>query len=519
MASTGSDTSNTSNTSPIEGIRQYWSGLNRSSQVGMVVAVIAFILFVVLLVNFFAQPRMEVLFSNMDTLQAQEVAQYLDEEGVNYQLEDDGTTVKVPAGERDRLRLELSPDMHDQGMGFEIFEDPGLLESEFERRKRFQSALEEELRRTITSLDSVETARVHLALPDPQGFPAEAGEPSASVQLRRSPMVTLEEEQVDGIVYLVTGSVEDLEPKRVSVIDEEGNPLHDPLDHREEVTGLVQSEEQLQHRREFERELEVRLQDMLDTIYGPGNSDVMVHADLNFDREEREEIEYGENVPRSEQQIEERHEGDAPEMPEEVGDPNIPGYEAPMYQGDQEYEYMEEITNYEVDQVREVITTAPGRVERLSASVAVDEAGGGQMTIEEIDEMVSSAVGLDPERGDEVNVQLTAFEEEPLPLEPEPEPFFLTEEFIQYGIIALVALFLFILLLVFVLRKTREPAPAAEGEGQVPLTEGGLSMEGLMEEQPQERSQEQEMREKIQKLAEEQPDNVAYLLKTWLQEE
>jgi len=501
----------------VQGAQNYWQGLSRPLQVGVIAAAGAFIVFTIMMVSYLGSPGMEVLFQDIQPEQAREVVQRLEDEGISYELARGGTEIRVPDEERDRLRLELAPDMHAQGVGFEIYEDTGLLTSEYERRKQHQAALQEELRRTIAGMDGVSNARVHLALPDPRELAWDAAEPRASVKVDAAPAASLQESQFQGIVYLVAGSVENLEPENIHVTDSSGQVLYNHLQHAgNNAAGATQVERQMQLERQFELNLESRLQSVLERLYGEGGAEVMISARLNFDERDVHSIEYDdEGTPRSEQRIEERHETEGGELEEEVGDANIPGYQTPYMQGDSEYEYDEEIVNYEISTVEEMVSEAPGDVEELSAMVTVNEDGPARDVPEaHLNQLISSALGHSPELG-EITFSYMPFEE--IPEEPDwYEADHFVENVVEYVVYAIVALLAFILLLVLILRKTAasgEPQLAAEGMPQ------GFALEDVMQQSGEEQKEEEERREKVKELAEENPEQVAMLLRTWMTEE
>jgi flagellar M-ring protein FliF len=216
----------------------------------------------------------------------------------------------VPREEKDRLRLKYSPEINSQGTGFALFQNNSLVTSDFERRIQWQIALEEELCRTISSIEAVEKARVHLVIPEESVFVREKGEPSASIFLKVNPMTALDERQIQGILNLVAGSVENLSPRNITVVDSRGTPLFDPFQQQEEgQPGLSTVEKQLSLTRKFENDMEGQLRSFLERIYGPGRVVVMVSAALDFDKKELTSITYDRPVSLSEQRIEERYEG------------------------------------------------------------------------------------------------------------------------------------------------------------------------------------------------------------------
>lgn len=219
------------------GFLGYWNSRSGPVRVSLVLVGLVVVVALVMLGSFISRPSMEVLFRGMGPLEAKEVSQKLDELGLPYEIAENGSAILVPREHRDSLRLQLSPDLYTQGRGFSLFESNGIMLSEFERRAQWQIALQEELRRTITSIDAVEQARVHLVLPEQGVFLRDRSDASASVFLRLRPLVTLTEKQVRGILYLVAGSVENLKPENIAVVDSHGNVLYDAYTALENLHG------------------------------------------------------------------------------------------------------------------------------------------------------------------------------------------------------------------------------------------------------------------------------------------
>lgn len=503
-------------------LTRLWHNLNLPARVGIIaVTVIAIGLIILLSVSAAIPTDKEVLYRRLDPVQAREVAAALDEMGVNYELEDEGTTILVPEEQRDRLRISLSPDLYAQGIGFALFENGGLVASDFERRVQMQIALEEELRRTITSLDAVDQARVHLVMPEEGVFIRERKEPSASVFLRLSPLTSLSEIQVRGILSLVAGSVEGLIPENVSIVDADGNVLYDAFAALEDLSTSGVVENQLQMRRLFENELEQRLRSILEQVYGPGSAVAMVSADMDFDTREQTSIVYdGENaVPRSTHIIREESENIAPPV-EEVGEPNIPGQAAVLgAAGDSSYLLEEEIVNYEISETREYIEAAPGQIVRLSTAVMIDNDNNDPFLEEQVEQLINSAVGFDEARGDAVTVQIMPFDttwiEEPepaAPIEELPVP-------LSWLIIGAAALLLFLLLIFFILRARAKRRAEEERELDAMALEQELESRAMEETEEMEPGEAESKAKAIRKLAQDEPESVAGLLKTWLAEE
>lgn len=503
-------------------LSRLWNNLNLPARVGIIaVSIITLGLIAMFSITAANPPDKEVLYRRLDPVQAREVADALDEMEVDYELEDEGTTILVPEEERDRLRISLSPDLYAQGIGFSLFENGGLVASDFERRVQLQIALEEELRRTITSLDAVDQARVHLVMPEEGVFIRERKDPSASIFLRLSPLATLSDNQVRGIMSLVAGSVEGLTPESVSIVDADGNVLYDAFAAIEDASTSNIAEDQFQMRRRFETELEQRLRALLEQVYGPGRAVAMVSAEMDFDAREQTSIVYdGENaVPRSTHVIREESENVAPPA-EEVGEPNIPGQAAVAgAAGDSSYLLEEEIVNYEISETREYIEAAPGQIERLSTAVMIDNEGDDPFLEEQVEQLVNSAVGFEEARGDAVTVQIMPFDTTWI---EEPEPAVPVEELpvpLSWLIIGAAILLLLVLVVFFVLRGRARRRAEEEREFDAMALEQELESRAREEAEQLEPGEAESKARAIRKLAQEEPESVAGLLKTWLTEE
>ncbi len=503
-------------------ISSLWNGLQPPVRYSIIAVGLAALIFILVFsINRFTPDQMEVLFHRLDPVQAREVAGRLDEMGVNYQLADEGATILVPGDQRDRLRLSLSPDLYAQGIGFALFENGGMVASDFERRVQWQIALEEELRRTIVSIDAVDQARVHLVMTEEGVFIRDRKEPSASVFLRLGPLASLSDAQVRGILSLVAGSVEGLNPENVTIVDSRGNILYDAFAAIEDLTVSAAVEGNLKMKRQFESELEKRLRLTLEQVYGPGRAVAMVSAELDFDTRERTTVIYEDDpVNRSTHRIEERSENiGAPGQ--EVGEPNVPGQAAVIDGGggDSLYERLEEIVNYEVSETREYIAAAPGQVIRLSTAVIIDSDGNDPFLEEQVVDLVNSAIGLNEARGDTVSVQLMPFDTEWV-LDPDAGPDEPVVAFFPLLYVILAgALLLILLLIIFAIMRRR----ARSEEEEIDLEE--YSLEEQLQEKLKQEAQDKEPGEaetrakELRKMAKEEPETIAGLLKTWLSEE
>ncbi|MDO9536592.1 MAG: flagellar basal-body MS-ring/collar protein FliF [Bacillota bacterium] len=513
------------------GLMENWQQSSRSRQVFIVITAAVVIAVLLLFVQYFTKPQYVTLYSNLDPAQAAPLVQHLRERGVPYRIEDFGATIKVSQSMADEMRIEMAGRgmPFAQGLGFELFDEDRLGMTDFERQVKMQRALQEELRRTITSIDAVTQARVHLVLPEPRVFLRERGEPSAAIYLQLNPFLSLKEEQVRGIVFLVASSVENLKPENITLIDSQGNILYDAVTTSDPHIALADSVlNQLSVKRSFEVELERRAQNMLERVFGPGKALALVTVDMDFDSRETTVITYDEaGVPRSTYLMEERHEGEGP-VAGEVGEANYPGYVGVVQGGESSHDRREETVNYEIGESTERMITAPGKVLRVNTSVVIDtgENSVNQAKIEQVNTLISSAIGFDEARGDRISVEGmnfdTSFTEQMEAAHlamAEFEGQRRQEEIIRQAVMGGGAILGFILLLVAILRRRK----LSREMDIVPLSEGRSLKELFALEEKEdfvpEISPEKTPQGRARKVMDKNPEVAVSVLKSWMTEE
>ncbi len=519
-------------------LREAWDRLSGAQRVRLVLAVVGLVGLVWGVSLYATRVRYGVLFSHLDTDDAAQVMAALRERQVPYRVAAGGTVIEVPAPRVDELRIELAGEglPRGGGVGFEIFDKPAFGMSDFVQNVNYRRALERELARSIQTLEAVESARVHLALPRPSVFADEAREPSASVIVRLRGGSALPSEQARAIAHLVASGVDGLEPRHVSIVDAQGRMLH--AGGEAEPLGLSGS--QLEAKRQREREIERTLVSILEPVVGRGRVRASATVELDYRRVERVEETFDPEsaVVRSEVRTKTRSEsagtggvpGTASNLPDEAGGP------AAAALGGQESQST--TTNFEVAKTVETIEEPVGRMVRQSVAVIVDHAlvtrtDAQGATVREmaprseeemnrIRDIVRAAVGYDAARGDVLIVENVPFEappEEPVPGSASGAWLDLVPRVARYA--ALPAAVLLIILLVVrpgiaVLRELRSRAssgtalPATVAELQARLSRGELSTgapgaPGL--------------RGRLIQAAAEDPQAAALVVRSWLRED
>ncbi len=360
-----------------------------------------------------SRPEYVVLYNRLESADAAAIVEALDAEGTPYRLADSGQTVLVPSDVVHSARLSLAGEgLPSSGSpGFELLDGVSIGATDFERRTNYVRALSGELARTISQIDQVESARVHIVLPEQSLFTSQVKPTTAAVLVQQKPGASLSPEQVQGIVNLVARSVEGLDPEGVTVVDQSGHVLvaAGPADQpslAEAATGTIDATQQ------FSRDVEGNLQRMLEQVLGPGNVAARVAAELSFDQSVVEKklfqpVADGQGLVRSMQEAYESIQGGA-----SSGDgggagvqSNVPVYETPAGGSPttSESEKSEVVKNFEINEITEHTVIAPGAVKRLSVSVVVNK----ELAAEEaasLEKLVAAAVGMDPSRNDQIVV-------------------------------------------------------------------------------------------------------------------
>jgi flagellar M-ring protein FliF len=385
---------------------------------GVVLALLAFFVFVSLRVS---TPDYALLYRDLSTTDAGQVAAALETAQIPYQISQDGGSVSAPKNEVGRARMLLAEKGLPNGgsMGYEIFDkQSGFGTTNFVQNVNQVRALEGELSRTIVSLTQVRSARVHLVLPKRELFSRESMPASASVFLSLVSSSPLSREQVVSIQSLVSSAVPQLKTSDVSVVDSNGNLL--ARGGEEDESLLTQRGEEM--RRNYERRVRSDIENLVGNVVGYNKVRANVTVDLKFDRVSTNQELYDPEgqVVRSTQTVEE---SDSERTPASQGvsvENNLPNIGGDLLGGDQptqEGSRLEETTNYEISKTIRNTVSEVGQVSKLSIAVLVDGSyvtnaedatktyvPRGQQQLDQIYSLIKSAVGFDESRGDSLEV-------------------------------------------------------------------------------------------------------------------
>ncbi len=399
-----------------------------------------------------------VLFPNLSDKDGGQIVERLTQLNIPYRFAEGGGTIMVPASKVYELRMKLAAaglpsggagGVGVGGAGYELLDKNSFGQTQGQERIKIQRAIEGELTTTIQALQSVKSARVHLALPAQNGFFREQQKPSASVVLTLFPGQSLDRGQIAGIMRVVAGSVPDMTAKAVSVVDSTGSLLSGP---NEEDGGVGLDSQQLQFRREVEASHLKRVMALLEPVVGRDNLRASVSAEIDFAQVMQTAEAYKPNQGTDGKPAVREQRSEESTAPGNGVASGVPGATANQPQAqatapingpnagtqgaggaNSTNSRREAATRFEVDKTVTVTKNAVGTVRRLSAAVVVnhksvtDKKGKtsneplSDKELEQLTALVQQGIGFNAERGDVVKVVNAPFRvEAPPPADDTP---------------------------------------------------------------------------------------------------
>lgn len=541
---------------------QRLAGLDQAQKLRLGVGIVLFVVIGIVGLMMGRQAEWRVLYANLPDKDGGAIVAQLTQMNVPYQYAAGGGAILVPANLVYDTRLKLASQGLPKGSvtGFELMDTANRFGmTQFQERLTFQRGLEGELTRSIQALNSVQSARVHLALPNQNGFFRDQQKPSASVLVSLNAGRTLDRAQLAGIIHLVSSSVPEMDPKAVSVLDDTGKLLSTPADG---TGGLGADAQQLQYVQQIEQLYSSRILDILEPVVGRQNVRAQVTAELDFSQtESTSELFKPNQTPDStsirSQQLLETGGSAAGALPP-TGVPGAttnqpPGPTTAAINGAPQTMAAagsatgtnngrrESVINYEVDKTVRVVRGSTGMVKRISAAVIINhqtstDAKGKTTTaamsdaqLEKLTALVRETVGFSKDRGDSVNVVTAPFAKEtvnvaPLPFWQQPELLDLARSFawplgtLLFGALVLMGA------VRPALKIMAQPVPALENErtGQLDAIEADeperplLAGPSTASNQTAEISPADLALEEARKLTRDNPAAVANIVKTWI---
>ncbi|MDD3023967.1 MAG: flagellar basal-body MS-ring/collar protein FliF [Syntrophomonadaceae bacterium] len=528
-------------------IKELWAGSSLNRKLIYAGAIIFIVIAASVLFVGNKQAPYEVLYTELGEKDASAIVAKLDEYKTPYKLDNDGTTILVPPADKYTTRLKLAGANLPMGVaGLELFQTNNFGETQTDKKVKYQMAMQGELARTIQSLEKVKAARVHLVIPEKTLFSDKEELPSASVAITTKDETKLTPQEVQGIINLIANSVEGLDPKKVVIVDHNGNLISEDLPQKGTTTEMLAS--QMAMKKQIETEKQLAIQSMLDSALGKNNSVVRVSAELNFDDKEQKSETYDHDpdgsFTRSEHIIKEAGTGTTQSTAAVPGtDTNIQQYTQVNPTGGTSTTDKSDITrNYEINKTESVIKYSTGetKYDYLTVAILVNNAATAQSNlgdteaakITKIRNIAATACGLKENRPNEtvslvdnISVAFIDFYSEPV---PEPPPASAVQKILSSPLtpfaFALAAVLIVVLVWLLIRRrKQQEIEEEQEREAELSfetVADEEISIGDLLEKNlsPEEKER-QKIRQEIEKLIDESPESAAQVLKTWLLEE
>ncbi len=504
-------------------------------------------------------PSYQPLYGSLSQQEAGEIIEALQKADIPYKLDEVGGSVMVPGGKVHSARIKLATEglPRSSAVGFELMENSkGFGASQFMESARYQRAIEGELARSISSLHNVKSARVHLAIPKQSSFVRARKIPSASVVISLFAGRQLNEEQVAGIVHLVSSSIPDLPTERISVIDQQGRLLTTANSTKE--LGL--NHNQLSYTHRVEQGYVERIENILTPIVGLGGIRAQVVADIDFTVIEKtsETFDPDKRQVRSETVQKEERIG----LDVAMGVPGALSNQPPpagttsqvdtsvIAEGGQPGESetnagvsperpktnsQRSARNYELDKTISHTRLSTGQIQRLSVAVVVDDRSKKKSAessnaedIERFTKLVKQAVGFNEARGDTVSVVSIPFTAPAKP-EPLPEPPLWKQTWVLDLLKHLVGAVAVLLLIFFVLKPTMgalatrgsrlEVLPGQGGLEGGQVSAGGAQLSGPTRLLGQAAGNYEQDLEAARNMVANDPKRVAQVVKVWVGED
>ena len=525
-------------------IRELWKKLGINQRISLVLMfLISAGVFIGVL--FWAhRPEYALLFARLEQTDASEIVEKLRDMKVPYQLKAGGRSVYVPTDQVYELRLEFAGEGIPQGkgIGFEIFDRTNFGITDFVQKMNYLRAVQGEIARTISNLEEVVSARVHIVIPHEELFTENEKVATASIALTIKSGAVLDKEQINGIRYLTACAVEGLDYKNITMIDQYGNILSKNSD--PDGNNLLSSN-QLDLQKNVESYFSTKVQSMLEAVLGMNSAIVRVNADLNFEQIEvtEENFDPESAVVRTEHISSEKSSGKS-------GLGGVVGAAANIDKksnveaqpGEENQHQSETIKNpYEIDHKVQKIVQNVGDVTKLSAAIFIRkltdaqgkyiERQANEMT--RIEDIIKSAIGFSADRGDRVVVKEIVFNDDEINVQ---EKKLQESQKWTYIMTALrtVAIVILIITVLIIFKNLIKKSRLDEGSGGGLIAAGSIdnvkedeieniTLDDLTSSQMplselENRKKASLYQQAISKIATEQPDNIVQILKSWLTE-
>lgn len=457
--------------SPLASLKRNFEEMPPNRRLLLMIGIAAFVAIIIGSVIWSREPDYKPLFTNLSDRDGGSVIESLQKLNIPYKMAEGGGAILVPANSVYDARLKLAAQGLPKGgtVGFDLMDNMKIGVTQFQENVAYQRALEGEITRTIMAISSVESARVHLAMPKETVFVRDQQKPSASILVNLHPGRKLNEEQVDAIVHLVASSVPEMPPKSVTIVDQDSNLLTG--EKKKTPFGLDSPE--MEYTLGVEQTYVKRIENILAAITGPENVRAQVAVDIDFSEVEQTAEAYRPNPAPDQTAI--RSQQTSETLGDGTGAAGVPGALSNQPPGAATAPitvsgtkpgsgspivplHKEATTNYEVDKTISHVKKQVGAVKRLSVAVVVNNKASKDkkgktvyrpftpQELTQVYNLTKEAMGFNGARGDTLNVVNAAFnkdsiEKEELPFWKDPALQSLVLDNLKYLLMAVVGLY------------------------------------------------------------------------------
>src|SRR5271166_929598 len=493
-------------------------------------ATVAAILFVYLFLHMVSQPSYTTLVSGVDPSQTGKMTSTLSQQGISYQLQNNGTAIAVQSNQTAQARVALAGAnlLGNAQPDFSLFDKQNLGESNFQQQVTYQRALQGQLAETINSVQGVSGAQVELVLPSAQNQIFGEAQNASSAAVLLSGTTSLDPSSVRGIAQLVASSVPGLQLSKVTITDGTGGLLWPQAAGGAGGSGSDVQEAQ----QRYDQSMEASLDAMLGQTLGPNKAQVLVYANMNVNQTTKEALEYGKTgTPLQQSKTTETLSGAGAGAGGVTGTANLTTAAAGTAGGKSSYKHETSSSQLGVSKTVTHSTIAPGTVESQHVSVLLDSSVPAA-ALPAIKEAITNAAGIQAKRGDTISVAQVAFAK-PTTAAAASSPL----SYAKYVLLGLgAAIFLFFTtrslrkrekeaieepvwlreleapMRLSELERETSPRPAPALAGAAPANGAGGATNG-------QRDGGENIRKQVEQLVDSNPERVAQQLRTWMQED
>jgi flagellar M-ring protein FliF len=470
----------------------FYSGLTRGRKLALAAGVLAILTLTIGAIMWQPSHSLTPAYTNLSDQDQVEVLALMKKNNVrDFKLE--GGTLSVPADQTLDFRMMLAQEglpNSGAGVGWEKFDEQSFGKTDFDQRISKLRALQGELARTISRLEPVEAARVHIVMPNDTVFAEDKKQTTASISLRLKPGKQISQRQIVGVLHLVARAVEGLDPSKIAIVDQEGNMLTQAEDKTGGLDSVTSTQRSYQKR--IEGEMEAKITEILSRLVGQNKVVAKVQAEVDFTQVEKtiEDFDPDRTAIRSSERTEQSSSGSGLNPTGVPGaKSNLPGEAADAggsTSGNNSNQSTEQV-NYEVKKTISKIVEPIGLPKKLSVAVLVDGKHEGSTytvrTPEElatITKLVKNSIGFVDGR-DSITVENAKFEMDQFEMAEQATMMQQRTSIIKTGIFALVAIVGMVFLYIALLRpyfRWLTFDPEKRGEDEFSLVDYELERSG-----------------------------------------